>query len=308
MALNYPLYDVRTGRRLTIGPTTGAWGDTYGYPIWTPDEFHFILDHIKKMGFHVYANSHHGGINRTAHSPKSWHYVRDAKGRSLAADIGTYGDVNERNRIINELIPLLDRLGVAWHYARDGAVPSHYDHIHIDVSHWGRKGGTSGTGYGYYSTYRKQNPYTYLGGSGSKASTGTGTRYKRRTPRRVNFYEGISGPKHGIRLIQNIVGVKRDGSYGPATTKAVKALQKKLGVKQDGAFGPATARAYLSQLGPRRLGHKGRAVKLVQYIAKVVKDGSYGPATEKAVKELQATAGLTPDGVFGPASRNKLIK
>ena len=35
-----------------------------------------------------------------------------------------------------------------------------------------------------------------------------------------------------------------DGSYGSATTDAVKALQTDLGVTVDGRFGPATAKAF----------------------------------------------------------------
>lgn len=288
----YALYDVRTGRQLTVGPSTGAYGDTYGSPVFTGEEFHFLLQHIKSMGFHVYANSHHGGINKTAHSPKSWHYVRDAQGRSLAADIGTYGDVNERHRIVTELIPLLDRLGVAWHYARDGAVPNHYDHIHIDVSDWGRKGGPA-PNYGYYRTYKKQSPLTALD-KGAK-----------RKPKRINLNYGDKGSL--VRLIQACADAKVDGSYGPATVKAVKALQKRLRVTQDGAFGPTTARAYVARTGVRKLGSKGRAVKLIQYIAGVATDGSYGPATEEAVREMQRWAGLVADGVFGPASRDRLF-
>ena len=287
----YALYDVRTGRRLSVGPSTGAYGDTYGSPIFTGAEFHFLLKYIKeKLGFHVYANSHHGGINYSAHSPKSWHYVRDAQGRSLAADIGTYGDVNERQRIIRDLIPLLDRLGVAWHYARDGAVPNHYDHIHIDVSDWGRKGGLA-PNYGFYRTYKKQSPLTALAA--------------KRKPKRINLNYGDRGSL--VRLIQSCADTTVDGSYGPGTVRAVKALQRRLRVRQDGAFGPATARAYVARTGVRQFGSKGRAVKLIQYIAGVKTDGSYGPATVEAVKEMQRWAGLVADGVFGPASRNKLF-
>ena len=289
----YALYDVRTGRRLSVGPSTGAYGDTYGSPIFTGEEFHFLLNHIKSMGFHVYANSHHGGINRTAHSPKSWHYVKDAQGRSLAADIGTHGDVNERNRIIKELIPLLDRLGVAWHYARDGDVPAHWDHIHIDVSDWGRKGGPAPL-YGFYRTSKKQSPLTAL------------ANVKKRKPKALVAKYGDKGSL--VRLVQSAADAKVDGEFGPATEKAVKALQRRLKVTPDGSFGPATARAYVARAGVRRLGSKGRAVKFIQFIAGITTDGSYGPATEQAVKEMQSWGGLTPDGVFGPASRERLFR
>ena len=303
MALNYAVYDLRTGRRLAFGPPTGAYGDTYGRPIFTADEFYALLDHIKnKMGFHVYANSKYGGVNHSAHSPKSWHYVRAAGGRSLAADIGTYGDVNERTRIVNELIPFLNRYGIAWHYARDGHVPGHWDHIHIDVSNWGRRGGAA-PNYGYFTTYRKRSPLELLGST----SASIGTPPRKRTPKAIAIHYGSTDAR-GVRLVQRIVGIKRDGSFGPATRNAVMKLQRSLGVTADGSFGPATARAYLAKYGAKGPGSRGRAVRLIQYIAKVTIDGSYGAATTKAVKELQATAGLTPDGWFGPASRNKLIR
>ena len=289
----YALYDVRTGRRLSVGPSTGAWGDTYGSPIFTGAEFHALLNYIKGMGFHVYANSHHGGINRTAHSPKSWHYVKDAQGRSLAADIGTHGDVNERNRIIRELIPLLDRYGVGWHYARDGHVPNHHDHIHIDVSDWGRRGGPASTSYGYFKTYKKASPLN-LGAN------------RKRKPRSVAAYYGVKNPEL-VKVVQRIVNVKQDGSYGPGTREAVKRAQRSWGVTADGSFGPATTRAYFKRMGVRGPGDKGWAVRLVQYIAGVPMDGSYGPQTTQAVKELQAWGGLTTDGYFGPKSQAKLI-
>lgn len=298
MALNYAMYDLRTGARKYPGSPTGSGGSstTYGSPIFTAEEFYALLAHIKKMGFHVYANTAYGGVNFSAHSPLSWHYVKDAYGRSLAADIGTYGDINERSRIINELIPLLDRYGVAWHYARDGYVPAHQDHIHIDVSNWGRRGGPA-PNYGYFNTYKKRSPLDLAGSTASK----------RRNPKRIAINYG-SKDARGVRLVQRIVGVKRDGSFGPATENAVKKLQRSLGVTPDGSFGPATARAYLAKYGAKGPGAKGRAVRLIQYIAGVTIDGHYGPATTKAVKELQRTAGLTADGWFGPASRNKLVR
>ncbi|MFN8075287.1 MAG: peptidoglycan-binding domain-containing protein [Kineosporiaceae bacterium] len=36
------------------------------------------------------------------------------------------------------------------------------------------------------------------------------------------------------------ISLTLDGSFGPATERALKAVQKKLKVKQDGVYGPAT--------------------------------------------------------------------
>lgn len=305
MTLNYPVYDLRTGRRSTFGPTTGAWGDTYGSPIFTGPEFLHVLKYFKSKGFHVYANLAYGGVNRTAHSTKSWHYQKDANGISLGADMGTYGDVNERNRIINEVIPVLDRIGMGWHYARNGHVPNHHNHIHIDVSNWGRKGGSAASGYGFYRTYKKQNPFTALplgGGSATIVPIGS---TKTRKPKRIAAYYGMKG--NLVRIVQRIAGAKVDGSYGPATVRAVKALQKRLGVRQDGNFGPATARAYFNTLPLRRRGTSGYSVQLLQWIAGISIDGSFGPATETAVKEMQRWAGISTDGLVGPLTRSKIF-
>lgn len=300
--LNYPVYSIKTGKRLSFGPSTGAWGGTYGSPIFTGAEFLHVLKWIKAKGFHVYANRAYGGVNLTAHSAKSWHYVRNAAGISLGADIGTYGDVNERNRIINELIPVLDAIGMSWHYARNGHVPNHWDHIHIDVSNWGRKGGPAPY-YGYYTTYKKKDVFEYLNLDGT---IGGGKKIKTRRPRSISAYYGTRGSL--VKIVQGIVGVKRDGHFGPATRNAVVNLQKKLKIDADGSFGPATARAYVASVGTRRRGRTGWSVQLIQWIANIPIDGHYGPATEQAVKELQAWAGIPVDGVFGPASRKHLFR
>lgn len=302
MTLNYPVYDVRTGKRLYFGPPDGSYGNTYGSPIFTAAEFHHTLRWIKSKGFDVYANSHFGGINLTAHSPKSWHYVKDGYGRSLGADIGTYGNVNERARLINDLIPVLDRMGMAWHYARDGAVPGHYDHLHVDVSNWGRKGGPY-PGYGYYNTYRKQNPLTYLTTTSGSISTGS---IIKRKPKAIAVYQGATG--NIVKVVQAIAGVKVDGTFGPATVTGVKALQRRLGISQDGSFGPGTARAYLASVGTRRKGATGHSVKIIQYIAGVTMDGTFGSGTETAVKQMQAYCGITTDGIFGEQSRRYIIR
>jgi hypothetical protein len=46
-----------------------------------------------------------------------------------------------------------------------------------------------------------------------------------------------------VREIQKVVGVKEDGDYGPATTRAVAAWQRAHGLSADGKAGPATLAA-----------------------------------------------------------------
>lgn len=61
-------------------------------------------------------------------------------------------------------------------------------------------------------------------------------------------FVGASKLKNGSELIRKIqakVGVKQDGFFGPASTKA---LQKFLGVSQDGLFGPGSVSAFQTWL------------------------------------------------------------
>lgn len=68
--------------------------------------------------------------------------------------------------------------------------------------------------------------------------------------RYADNYEALNkgSAKSTIQLIQRIVGVKDDGIFGPATSKAthewIKSLQRLLGVTADGIFGPKTLEAY----------------------------------------------------------------
>lgn len=307
MALNYPMYRVHDGRRLSVGGINNtSISHTRGAPIYTGAEFNHILRYIKEvLGFHVYANSHFGGIHLTAHGANSWHYVKDGSGQSLGADIGTYGDVNERNRIIRELIPVLDRVGIAWVYARDGHVANHYDHIHIDVGSVGNKGGTAANSYGFFRARRKLNPYTALPLAGA---------VKKRAPRKVSQNVVRNGTRGDLtRIVQracnarNNYKIKVDGIAVAKTVKAIKDAQRSLKVRQDGIWGEGTTRAYLALSTPRKNGHRGISVRFVQWVVGVNTDGIFGAGTEKAVRECQAWAGIYVDGIFGANSRNKLV-
>jgi peptidoglycan hydrolase-like protein with peptidoglycan-binding domain len=133
-----------------------------------------------------------------------------------------------------------------------------------------------------------------------------------------------------------------DGSFGPATQKAVIEFQLAYGLVGDGVVGPLT-RAKLNAGGkpttptptpkptPKptvkpdptatpstqitvtlRRGSKGSQVEALQ--RRLIElgfdcgaiDGSFGPATQKAVIEFQLAYGLVGDGVVGPLTRAKL--
>ncbi len=56
----------------------------------------------------------------------------------------------------------------------------------------------------------------------------------------------VGSTGNDVKSLQAILGVKTDGSFGPATQKALIALQKKLGITSDGKFGPQTRKAILN--------------------------------------------------------------
>lgn len=79
-----------------------------------------------------------------------------------------------------------------------------------------------------------------------------------------------------------------DGSYGPATTAAVKAFQKDNCLAQDGSAGPLTQPKVIAK------------VKAVQAKAGASADGVYGPLTTSKVKAYQKAHGIPTGGQAGP--------
>lgn len=129
----------------------------------------------------------------------------------------------------------------------------------------------------------------------------------------------------------SLVRVSVDGSYGPATERAVRAFQQKQNLTADGVVGQTTWNALYaawvdaqSDLGGTawpgtalRRGDTGMEVRLVQFwlrlaadnysaLRTVTVDGSYGAATVSAVTAFQSLFGLTADGVVGRSTWNKL--
>ncbi len=131
--------------------------------------------------------------------------------------------------------------------------------------------------------------------------------------------------------------IRTDGIFGDDTEAAVRAFQQVAGIAADGIVGKATWYAILfyynavkrlneldsegialSEVtqqypGVLRSGSSGNAVENLQFyinyvanfypsIPRVERDGIFGASTENAVRQVQATFGLTQDGVVGPVT------
>ena len=156
--------------------------------------------------------------------------------------------------------------------------------------------------------------------------------------------EGASG--QNVRLVQFWLKIAHtvysrlndltvDGTFGAATTAAVKRFQTYFGLTSDGVVGRTTwnklyevyndiANKLLSSSlrpgeypGILRRGSSGTAVRELQFylyllsayessIPAVSIDGSFGAATENAVRAYQRFAGLTVDGIVGRATWESL--
>lgn len=111
------------------------------------------------------------------------------------------------------------------------------------------------------------------------------------------------------------------GYYGTETVNSVRRFQAANGLQVDGIAGPTTLRALrqgvqsayrpVSYSGGLRYGSSGAEVSNLQrqlrslgYDVRV--DGIFGSTTDRAVRQFQASQGLTADGVVGSATRQAL--
>ncbi|WP_406283990.1 peptidoglycan-binding protein [Streptomyces sp. NBC_00209] len=114
---------------------------------------------------------------------------------------------------------------------------------------------------------------------------------------------------HAVATAQQLLGVKADGRYGPATARAVKAFQRGHRLGADGIVGPATWQRLAPTL---RTGAHGTPVRALQtqlrrHGARIGVDGAYGKATAVAVRAFQRGHRLTADGITGPTTWQRLL-
>lgn len=113
-----------------------------------------------------------------------------------------------------------------------------------------------------------------------------------------------------------------DGYFGPATAIAVEQFQRSQGLPADGVVGPQTW-ARLQQSPPAPPPAQNRLLRLTNPLTSgsdvltlqqalsrqgiaVIADGIFGPGSDRAVRQFQASRGLTADGVVGPQTWTRL--
>lgn len=120
----------------------------------------------------------------------------------------------------------------------------------------------------------------------------------------MNLKRGSKG--EDVKKIQELLGIKADGIFGPETEASVKSFQKENGLIADGIVGENTWKVFQKATAQPEFpsailkqGSKGDDVKKLQQFLGIGVDGIFGPKTEAAVKELQRVHGISVDGIVG---------
>lgn len=136
----------------------------------------------------------------------------------------------------------------------------------------------------------------------------------------------VGSKGEAVKKVQEIVGAKVDGDFGPKTEEAVKKWQSEHDQHVDGIWGPGSdkhskncncsgqedtkTKAKKGMAYPGRAlarGSRGQDVEKVQAVVGAKPDGHFGPATHKAVIKWQRANGLTADGIVGPKTWAKMF-
>jgi len=140
-----------------------------------------------------------------------------------------------------------------------------------------------------------------------------------------------------VAHLQELLGMKADGDFGPGTKAKLVAFQSKAGLYADGIVGrqtweallagnvkpkPAPAQSSTAQVPPvspaqaaadrsrppLRQGDKGSDVAYLQHLLKLAQDGEFGPGTKAAVVAFQKAHKLAADGVVGSGTWAALLR
>ncbi|WP_228037547.1 peptidoglycan-binding protein [Nodosilinea sp. LEGE 06152] len=180
-------------------------------------------------------------------------------------------------------------------------------------------------------TYLANRPTVSAGGTGGGSGGGGGssavTPGSRLLALANPYLTGQDVQQLQADLVRWGAQITPDGVFGPATKQAVEQFQRSQGLFADGIVGPQTW-AFLQRQptppappspapSPNRLlrltnplttGADVRAVQqaLARAGIALAADGSFGPATDRAVRQFQASRGLTVDGIVGSRTRASL--
>lgn len=228
---------------MAIGRQAATAADLNGFLRWA-----------KAYGFRVAEHPDYGGV-KPVHARNSWHYD------GLAADLnyGPAGAPASERAAVKYAIQVAQSIGLGCIYALRGTVGSaaaHRGHLHVDVS------ASTNLGDRYTTTPKGDRKVQRLQAAVKFASKhrdnlwGDDTEKRVGAVRAASRYHGVKFP-HGVKLAQRSVGTKVDGSWGAnsraAHDKAVVKIQTVLGVARDGIWGPATDRAFLALRKDKKL-------------------------------------------------------
>lgn len=129
-----------------------------------------------------------------------------------------------------------------------------------------------------------------------------------------------------VMYLQELLGIAKDGDFGPGTKEAVVKFQKKAGLYADGIVGAQSwsaliaagkggkkseetdRKAVVERSRPLlRKGDRGEDVEFLQDKLGITVDGDFGPKTHDAVREFQRGKGLTDDGIVGKGTWAALL-
>lgn len=129
----------------------------------------------------------------------------------------------------------------------------------------------------------------------------------------------IGDTGQAVAHLQELLGLVKDGDFGPVTKAAVVEFQTDKGLHPDGVVGQQTWTALLANSRianirgaartrpPLREGDRGDDVKFLQEKLGINPDGIFGSGTQAAVLKFQRAKKLAADGIVGAKTWDALL-